>query len=123
MILHHHGTAKLVIPIKAIGTSLIARAPAEGFKLVYHDDHGLLERESSVYAALYAYCQQADRARHFRAQPQELGPRTANLMTRELKSLSGEPSKLKGIPQKLIVDLTLSANCRVGRFVVRARTD
>ena len=44
-------------------------------------------------------------------------------MTRELKSLSGEPSKLKGIPQKLIVDLTLSANCRVGRFVVRARTD
>jgi len=39
-------------PIKAIGTSLIARAPAEGFKLVYHDDHGLLERESSVYAAL-----------------------------------------------------------------------
>ena len=32
-------------------------AIAEGFRLVYRDDHELLERESSVYDALYAYCQ------------------------------------------------------------------
>jgi len=30
---------------------------AEGFRLVYRDDHELLERESSVYDALYAFCQ------------------------------------------------------------------
>lgn len=34
-------------------------AIAEGFRLVFRDDHELLERESSVYDALYAYCQQA----------------------------------------------------------------
>lgn len=34
-------------------------AIAEGFRLVYRDDHELLERELSVYDALYAYCQQA----------------------------------------------------------------
>ena len=33
-------------------------AIAEGFRLVYQNDHELLERESSVYDALYAYCQQ-----------------------------------------------------------------
>jgi hypothetical protein len=33
-------------------------AVAEGFRLVYHDDHELLEREMPVYDALYAYCQQ-----------------------------------------------------------------
>jgi len=32
-------------------------AIAEGFRLVYPDDHELLERELSVYDALYAYCQ------------------------------------------------------------------
>ena len=32
----------------------------EGFRLVYHDDHELLERELSVYDALYAYCQTAE---------------------------------------------------------------
>ncbi|HEX9143802.1 MAG TPA: chromate resistance protein ChrB domain-containing protein [Candidatus Binatia bacterium] len=32
-------------------------AIAEGFRLVYQNDHELLERESSVYEALYAYCQ------------------------------------------------------------------
>ena len=32
-------------------------AIAEGFRLVYRDDHELLERESSVYDALYAFCQ------------------------------------------------------------------
>jgi len=35
-------------------------AIAEGFRLVYQDDHELLERESSVYDALYAYCQSID---------------------------------------------------------------
>ncbi len=33
-------------------------AVAEGFRLVYRDDHKLLEREMPVYDALYAYCQQ-----------------------------------------------------------------
>ena len=33
-------------------------AIAEGFRLVYSDDHELLEREVSVYDALYAYCRQ-----------------------------------------------------------------
>jgi hypothetical protein len=33
-------------------------AIAEGFRLVFSDDHELLERELSVYDALYAYCQQ-----------------------------------------------------------------
>ena len=32
-------------------------AIAEGFRLVYRDDHELLEREMPVYDALYAYCQ------------------------------------------------------------------
>jgi hypothetical protein len=32
-------------------------AIAEGFRLVYRNDHEVLERESSVYEALYAYCQ------------------------------------------------------------------
>jgi hypothetical protein len=32
-------------------------AIAEGFRLVFSDDHELLERELSVYDALYAYCQ------------------------------------------------------------------
>jgi hypothetical protein len=31
-------------------------AIAEGFRLVYRDDHELLEREFPVYDALYAYC-------------------------------------------------------------------
>jgi hypothetical protein len=33
-------------------------AIAEGFRIVFRDDHELLERESSVYDALYAYCRQ-----------------------------------------------------------------
>ena len=33
-------------------------AIAEGFRLVYQNDHELLERELSVYDALYAHCQQ-----------------------------------------------------------------
>jgi hypothetical protein len=35
-------------------------AIAEGFRLVYENDHELLERELSVYDALYAYCQSID---------------------------------------------------------------
>jgi hypothetical protein len=31
-------------------------AIAEGFRVVYQDDHELLERELPVYDALYAYC-------------------------------------------------------------------
>ena len=38
-------------------------AIAEGFRLVYQDDHQLLERESSVYDALYAYCQSQESAK------------------------------------------------------------
>ena len=38
-------------------------AIAEGFRLVYQDDHELLEREMSVYDALYAYCRQPAVAR------------------------------------------------------------
>jgi hypothetical protein len=37
--------------------SVWLEAVAEGFRLVYHDDHELLEREMPVYDALYAYCQ------------------------------------------------------------------
>ena len=33
-------------------------AIAEGFRLVYRDDHELLERELAVYDALYGYCQE-----------------------------------------------------------------
>ena len=32
-------------------------AIGKGFRLVYQNDHELLERESPVYDALYAYCQ------------------------------------------------------------------
>lgn len=38
-------------------------AIAEGFRFVYSDDHELLERESSVYDALYAYCQSQESAK------------------------------------------------------------
>jgi hypothetical protein len=33
-------------------------AIAEGFRLVFGDDHELLERELAVYDALYAYCRE-----------------------------------------------------------------
>jgi hypothetical protein len=32
-------------------------AVAEGFRIIYRNDHELLARESPVYDALYAYCQ------------------------------------------------------------------
>jgi hypothetical protein len=38
-------------------------AIAEGFRIVFRDDHELLERESSVYDALYAYCQSIEERR------------------------------------------------------------
>ena len=38
-------------------------AIAEGFRLVYRDDHELLQRELSVYDALYAYCQSQELAK------------------------------------------------------------
>jgi hypothetical protein len=39
-------------------------AIAEGFRLFYKDDHDLLEKELSVYDALYAYCQSQEAAKH-----------------------------------------------------------
>jgi hypothetical protein len=38
-------------------------AIAEGFRLVYQDDHEQLEHELPVYDALYAYCRQRATAR------------------------------------------------------------
>jgi hypothetical protein len=38
-------------------------AIAEGFRLFYKDDQELLERELSVYDALYAYCQSQELAK------------------------------------------------------------
>jgi hypothetical protein len=38
-------------------------AIAEGYRLLYQDDHEQLEAESRVYDALYAYCQQQVGAR------------------------------------------------------------
>ena len=40
-------------------------AIAEGFRLVYQDDHELLEREISVYDALYAWCRARPNERRF----------------------------------------------------------
>lgn len=37
-------------------------AIAEGFRVVYQNDHELLERESAVYDALYAYCQSIEQS-------------------------------------------------------------
>jgi hypothetical protein len=48
-------TAKSLAP-EAAGLEAIA----EGFRLVFLDDHELLEREMSVYDALYAYCQRLE---------------------------------------------------------------
>jgi hypothetical protein len=42
-------------------------AIAEGFRLVFENDHELLERESSVYDGLYAYCPQIGRQQNERA--------------------------------------------------------
>jgi hypothetical protein len=45
------------------------KAIAEGFRLVYHDDHELLERELSVYDALYAYCAEIAHRETFENKP------------------------------------------------------
>ena len=39
-------------------------AIAEGFRLIYHDDHEQVEWEFPVYEALYAYCRQELRKEH-----------------------------------------------------------
>src|SRR5215510_4180496 len=71
-------------------------AIAEGFRLVYRDDHELLERESSVYDALYAFCQSHRR-------------REGNAMTYELKRLSCNSAKLKGLSKKLTMKTTIAS--------------
>jgi hypothetical protein len=38
-------------------------AIAEGFRIVFRNDHELLERELSVYDALYAYCKSQELAK------------------------------------------------------------
>ena len=46
-------TAAKELTLESAGLEAIA----EGFRIIYHDDHELLQREMSVYDALYAYCQ------------------------------------------------------------------
>jgi hypothetical protein len=58
--------SKLAVIVRGADTDAKDLAPecsgleaiAEGFRLVYDDDHQQLERELPVYDALYAYCQQ-----------------------------------------------------------------
>ncbi len=60
-----HALQRLATIVRGADTGAKQLAPespgleaiAEGFRLVYGDDHELLERELSVYDALYAYCQ------------------------------------------------------------------
>lgn len=64
-----HALQRLALIVRGADTDAKQLAPesaglqaiAEGFRLVYSDDHELLERELSVYDALYAYCQQMDK--------------------------------------------------------------
>jgi hypothetical protein len=46
-------TAAKELTLESAGLEAIA----EGFRIIYQDDHELLQREMSVYDALYAYCQ------------------------------------------------------------------
>jgi hypothetical protein len=46
-------TAAKELTLESAGLEAIA----EGFRIIYRNDHELLEREMSVYDALYAYCQ------------------------------------------------------------------
>lgn len=56
---------KLAVIVRGADTDAKDLAPecrgleaiAEGFRLTHADDHDLLEKESAVYDALYAYCQ------------------------------------------------------------------
>ena len=58
---------KLAVIVRGADTNANDLAPecrgleaiAEGFRLAYANDHDLLERELSVYDALYAYCRQS----------------------------------------------------------------
>ncbi len=58
--------ARLAVIVRGADTPAKELAPeargleaiAEGFRLVYQDDHELLERELPVYDALYAYCRE-----------------------------------------------------------------
>lgn len=58
--------ARLAVIVRGADTAAKDLAPespgleaiAEGFRLVYADDHELLERELPVYDALYAWCRQ-----------------------------------------------------------------
>ncbi len=62
----------LALIIRGVDTGELGLTPespgldalAEGFRLAYTDDHELLERESPVYDALYAYCQQRVQGAH-----------------------------------------------------------
>lgn len=62
--------ARLALIVRGADTDAAHLAPeaagleavAEGFRLVYQDDHELLEREMPVYDALYAYCRRTPRA-------------------------------------------------------------
>jgi hypothetical protein len=57
--------ARLALIVRGADTAAKHLAPespgleaiAEGFRRIYQNDHELLEREMSVYDALYAYCQ------------------------------------------------------------------
>jgi hypothetical protein len=50
-------TAAKELALESAGLEAIA----EGFRIIYRNDHELLERESAVYDALYAYCQTKER--------------------------------------------------------------
>ena len=61
-----HRLALIVRGADTAATELTPESPgleaiAEGFRLVFDNDHELLERESSVYDALYAYCHETSR--------------------------------------------------------------
>lgn len=49
-------TAAKELTLESAGLEAIA----EGFRFIYPNDHELLERESPVYDALYAYCQNTE---------------------------------------------------------------
>jgi hypothetical protein len=67
---------KLAVIVRGADTNAKDLAPecsgleaiAEGFRLVYDDDHQQLEHELPVYDALYAYCQQIVRREKERAE-------------------------------------------------------
>ena len=60
--------ARLAIIVRGADTAAKELAPesagleaiAEGFRIIYRNDQQLLEREMSVYDALYAYCQNTE---------------------------------------------------------------